>query len=488
MSTPARREDPGAESGAPGRRVPVGLVSLGCAKNHVDSEIMLGVLDRQGYRLVADLDEAETVIVNTCGFIDEAREESIDAILDAAARKSDGSAPVRQVLVAGCMANRYGQELQAEIPEIDGFVDLDSLRNVGSLVRLGGAPAGEPSASHLVFDHRDSRLLTTSGYAYLKVAEGCNNPCTFCAIPVWRGRLRSRTADSLVAEARELVARGARELVLVAQDTTRYGEDLGYGRHGLTRLVEALLADTDAEWIRFLYAYPTTLDDGLLTLMAAEPRVASYLDMPLQHSDRRLLRAMRRGGTADRYRRILERARELDPEVSLRTTFIVGFPGEDEAAFEDLLEFVSEVRFDHLGAFVYSRESDTPSAALPGQVPRRVAEERKERLLELQRTIALERRRRLVGRTLPMLVEGRCEETDHLLCARHQGMAPEVDGRVLINDIVAGQAGTDRDALSVTDVPAGRIVRVEVTDAFADDLVGRIVGLERVPAAEEANP
>ncbi len=469
-------------SSGSGNRAAVGLVSLGCAKNHVDSEIMLGVLDRQGYRLVADPDEAETVIVNTCGFIEDARQESIDAILDAAARKSDGRAPVRQLLVAGCMANRYGQELQAEIPEIDGFVDLDSLRQVGRLVQLGGAPAAAPSASHLVFDHRDSRLLTTSGYAYLKVAEGCNNPCTFCAIPVWRGRLRSRAMDSLVAEARDLVARGAQELVLVAQDTTRYGEDLGYGRHGLARLVEALLAGTEAEWIRFLYAYPTTLDDALLELMAAEPRVASYLDMPLQHSSRRILRAMRRGGTADRYRRIFERARELDPEVSLRTTFIVGFPGEDEAAFEDLLDFVTEVRFDHLGAFVYSRESDTPSAALPGQVPRQLAEERRERLLDVQRSIALERRRRLVGRTLPMLVEGPCEETEHLLSARHQGMAPEVDGRVLINDIVGGAAGADGDAPSLTDVAVGRIAEVEVTDAFADDLVGRIAGPGRVPA------
>lgn len=471
MSTPGRRTDPVDASAGPERgaaveaATSVGLVSLGCAKNHVDSEIMLGVLDRRGYRLVADPAEAETVIVNTCGFIEEAREESIDAILEAAARKADGDAAVRQVLVAGCMANRYGQELQAEIPEIDGFVDLDSLREVGSLVRLGGAAAAAPSASHLVFDHRDSRLLTTSGYAYLKVAEGCNNPCTFCAIPVWRGRLRSRTTASLVAEARDLVARGARELVLVAQDTTRYGEDLGYGRHGLLRLVEALLAETDAEWIRFLYAYPTTLDDALLELMATEERVASYLDMPLQHSNRQMLRAMRRGGTADRYRRIFERARELDPEVSLRTTFIVGFPGEDEAAFQDLLDFVSEVRFDHLGAFAYSRESDTPSAALPGQAPRRVAEERKERLLDLQRPIALARRRRLVGRTLPMLIEGPCEETEHLLCARHQGMAPDVDGRVLINDIVGEAVG---------DVVAGRIVQVEVTDAFADDLVGRV--------------
>ena len=477
----------GRPAGGAGHRV--GLVSLGCAKNHVDSEVMLGVLDGQGYELVADPGRADTVIVNTCGFIDEAREESIDAILEAAARKADASGPVRQVLVAGCMANRYGRELAAEIPEIDGFVDLDSLRQVGDLVRLGGAPATEPAASHLVFDHRDSRLLTTGGYAYLKVAEGCNNPCTFCAIPVWRGRLRSRSIESLVLEARGLVERGARELVLVAQDTTRYGEDLGYGRHGLLRLVEALLARTEAEWIRFLYAYPTTLDRSLLELMASEPRVASYLDMPLQHSDRQVLRSMRRGGSADRYRRIFERARELDPEISLRTTFIVGFPGEDEAAFERLLEFVAEVRFDHLGAFLYSRETDTPSAALPDQVPRRVAGERQARLLDLQRDIALERRTRLVGRTLPMLVEGPCEETEHLLQARHQGMAPEVDGRVLINDVAGLPDDPAGRVPGVGDLrfAAGRILDVEVTDAFADDSVGRIVGVGAAASTGEAS-
>ncbi len=477
MSIPARRVEAGPPADAAAHRV--GLVSLGCAKNHVDSELMLGVLDRQGFELVADLDRADTVIVNTCGFIEEAREESIDVILDAAARKADARGPVRQVLVAGCMASRYGRELAAEIPEIDGFVDLDSLRQVGDLVRLGGAPAARPAASHLVFDHRDSRLVTTRGYAYLKVAEGCNNPCTFCAIPVWRGRLRSRPVDSLVLEARDLVERGARELVLVAQDTTRYGEDLGYGRHGLLRLIEALLARTEADWIRFLYAYPTTLDESLLRLMASETRVASYLDMPLQHCDRELLRAMRRGGSADRYRRIFERARELDPEISLRTTFIVGFPGEDDAAFGRLLEFVSEVRFDHLGAFVYSPEADTPSASAPDRPPRRTAEERGERLLELQRGIALERRSRLVGRTLPMLVEGPCEETDHLLQARHQGLAPEVDGRVLINDV----AGDRPPRLALA---AGRMVDVEITEAFADDSVGRIVGFAAASASGPA--
>jgi ribosomal protein S12 methylthiotransferase len=436
----------------------VGMISLGCAKNRVDSEIMLGELQRQGYEIVQDVDDADTVIVNTCGFIDEAKEESIDAILEVAATKQTRA---KKLLVAGCMVNRFGKELEREIPEIDGFVDLDQLREVPRLVQIGGSRAPLPKPSHLVFDHTAPRLLTTRGHAYLKVAEGCDNPCTFCAIPKWRGRFRSRSVESLVAEARDLEAAGIGELCLIAQDTTRYGEDLGERRDGLTQLVDALLEATAIPWIRFLYAYPTTLDRGLLARMGEHERFCSYLDMPLQHTHPEMLRAMRRGGTAKRYRSILDDARELAPDVFLRTTFIVGFPGETEAHFEHLLDFVRDVRFDHLGAFVYSPEPGTPGAELPARVPRQVATERRERLLEVQREIALERRRRLVGRTLRALVEGPCEETEHLLQARHHGMAPEIDGRLLVNDGIA---------------PAGRFVDVEITDAFADDLVGRIVG------------
>ncbi len=437
----------------------VGLISLGCAKNQVDSEIMLGELDRQGHRIVTDTADADTVIVNTCGFIDEAKEESIEAILEIAERKARGD--VSKLLVAGCMVNRFGQELEAEIPEIDGFVSLDQLRQVGELVQLGGEQAPAPGPSHVVFDHTAPRLLTTRGYGYLKVAEGCNNPCTFCAIPKWRGRFRSRTVESLVIEARELEAQGAQELCLVAQDTTRYGEDLDYGRHGLTRLVEALLQGTDIPWIRFLYAYPTTLDEELLRLMGTEERFVSYLDMSLQHSHPEMLKAMRRGGRAERYLRLLETARELAPDVFLRTTFIVGFPGEKDEHFRHLTSFVEQARFDHLGAFVYSPEDGTPGAELGGRVPRGKAQRRREELLEIQRPIATERRRALVGRELEVLVEGACEETEHLLQGRHHGMAPETDGRLLINDGFA---------------PAGSFARVEITDAYADDLVGRIVG------------
>ena len=354
----------------------VGLISLGCAKNRVDSEILLGELARRGHTITPDMEGAGTVIVNTCAFIDDAKRESIEAILEVAARKGKG---VGKLLVAGCMVNRFGEELQRDIPEIDGFISLDSLLEVDSIVSLGGA-APPPSPSHMVFDHTAPRMLTTRGYAYLKVAEGCNNPCTFCAIPLWRGRFRSRTIDSLVNEARQLEAQGIGELCLIAQDTTRYGEDLDYGKHGLTRLAEALLQATSFKWIRFLYAYPTTLDEALLKLMGREERLVSYVDMPLQHSHPEMLKAMRRGGSPERYTRLLERARELAPDIFLRTTFIVGFPGETDEDFERTMRLVDDVRFDGAFSFLYSPRPGTPAAELPDQVPRDVAQARLERL------------------------------------------------------------------------------------------------------------
>ncbi len=456
-----------SDNTAPLNRPRVGMISLGCPKNLVDSEVMLGELARRGYEVVSDLEQAGTVIVNTCAFIEEAQQESIDTILEVVGRKGHG---VDKVLVAGCMVNRFGQDLAREIPEIDGFVGLDQLREVGQLVQLGGGPP-LPAPSHMVFDHTDPRLVTTRGYAYLKVAEGCNNPCTFCAIPIWRGRFRSRTIESLVAEARNLAAQGVQELCLIAQDTTRYGEDLNLGRHGLVRLVEALLRGTDIPWIRFLYAYPTTLDEDLLRLMGSEERFCSYVDMPLQHSHGEVLARMRRGGDAKRYLRLLERARELAPDVFLRSTFIVGFPGETEAHFENLLGFVKEARFDHLGAFAYSPEEGTPSAELPGRVPKQVARRRLRQLLEAQKPIALAQRRRLVGERLRVLVEGVCTESEHLLEGRHHGMAPDIDGRVLIND---GRA------------PAATFAEVVITEVYPNDVVGHIVGPVGAPGVEVA--
>jgi ribosomal protein S12 methylthiotransferase len=446
----------------------VGMISLGCPKNRVDSEIMLGELRKRGHSIVNDIGDAETVIVNTCGFIEEAKQESIDTILEVAAAKQSG---VKQVLVAGCMANRDALDLAREIPEIDGFIGLDDLRDVNQLVQLGGAEPQPPSPSHVVFDHQAQRLLTTRGYAYLKVAEGCDNPCTFCAIPLWRGRFRSRTIASLVEEAQNLEREGARELCLIAQDTTRYGEDIGLGRHGLLRLVEELLASTSFPWIRFLYAYPTTLDRRLLELMGTEERFVSYVDMPLQHSHRDILRAMRRGGSGKTYLDLLGTIRELVPDVFLRSTFIVGFPGEEEEHFQHLLEFVDRARLDHLGAFAYSPEDETPAAGMSGRVPRSLTRSRYDQILERQRPISLESRERMVGRRLQVLIEGPCEETEHLLEGRHYGMAPEIDGRLLIND---GSA------------PAGEMVEVEITEAFPDDLVGRIVGPHSVAGIQVA--
>lgn len=441
----------------PSRRV--GLISLGCPKNRVDSEIMLGELGRGGFEIV-DADDADTVIINTCGFIDEAKEESIEAILEVARRKSDGEG-VKKLLVAGCMVNKHGQELRQEIPEIDGFISLDQLREVSRLVQVGGAEAPLPGPSHVVFDHTAPRMLTTRGYGYLKVAEGCNNPCTFCAIPKWRGAFRSRSIDSLVEEAHSLEAAGISELCLVAQDTTRYGEDLGYGKHGLLRLVESLLERTSIPWIRFLYAYPTTLDHDLLRLMGSEKRFCSYVDMPLQHSHPEMLKAMRRGGNPERYLRQLEEARTLAPDIFLRTTFIVGFPGETEEHFRHLRDFVEKAQFDHLGVFVYSPEDGTPGAELGGRVPKTKAKRRYEELLAVQKPISLARRQALVGTRMQVLVEGVCEETEHLLQARHHGMAPDIDGRILINDGYA---------------PAGSLAEVVISEAYADDLVAHIVG------------
>jgi ribosomal protein S12 methylthiotransferase len=438
----------------------VGLVSLGCPKNRVDSEVMLGRLAADGHRPIEDLEQADAIIVNTCGFIEDARQESIDTILEISTLKTG---KLKKLIVAGCMVNRYATELQHEIPEIDGFVALDELREVTDLVALGTRGAlPQGVASQRLFDHRDPRTLTTPGYAYLKVAEGCNNPCTFCAIPAWRGRFRSRPIESLVAEARQLEARGIRELCLIAQDTTRYGEDLGLGRHGLVRLVEALLRQTSVPWIRFLYAYPTTLDDDLLCLMSQEERFCSYLDIPLQHSHADILTAMRRGGSARRYMQILDNARRQVADISLRSTFIVGFPGETEAHFEHLLRFVSEARFDHLGAFAYSPEAGTPGAELDQRVAPGIAEERRERLLAAQEPIALAARRALVGSRLEVLVEGVCDETEHLLQGRHRGMAPEIDGRLLLAD---GHAA------------AGELAQVDIVEAYADDLVGHIVSV-----------
>ena len=440
------------------RPVRVGMISLGCAKNLVDGEMMLGYLERAGIELTSDATRADVVLVNTCGFITDAKRESIESILEVAQAKQNGAQ--RRLVVTGCMAQAYAEELRREIPEIDAFVGLDELERITEAVR-GDLDAHIPDqrGALKLYDHRNPRVLSTGSYAYLKVAEGCDNPCSFCHIPAMRGSFRSRPIDDLVDEARELEQRGVSEIVLIAQDTTRYGEDLGL-TNGLRSLVGALLRSTEIPWIRFLYAYPATLDEGLFELMAAERRFLPYLDIPLQHASRSVLKAMRRGGDARAYRAMIERARAIVPDLTLRTTFIVGFPGEGEEEFAELLDFVREVRFDHLGAFTYSWQEENPGADLGDPVAEQVKEERRRILMEAQQEIALEVNHRLVGRTLPALVSGPLPEMELLLEARLARQAPEIDGRLLVNDGTA---------------TAGSLVEVEITDAHPYDLVGRIV-------------
>ncbi len=442
------------------RPVRVGMVCLGCAKNLVDSEIMLGFLREQGLELTHDPEQAEVIIVNTCGFVEEAKQESIDTILELAQLKESGS--LKRLVVAGCMAQRYARELAAEIPEIDAFVGLDELDQVVAAVvgqrRRDELP--DQRASMRLYDHRAPRLVTTGGvYAYLKVAEGCNNPCSFCHIPRMRGLFRSRTLASLVAEAQALEKRGVRELVLIAQDTTRYGEDLGLGREGLRRLLQELLEHTAIPWIRFLYAYPSTLDEGIFRLMASEPRLVPYLDIPLQHASRRVLKLMRRGGDGTSFRRLIERAREEVPGLAVRTSLIVGFPGEGEEEFAELCRFVEEVGFDHLGAFAYSFQEENPGAALGDPVPLKVKQARREKLLALQQRLSRRRLRALVGEARLVLVDGPSAEHPWVMTGRLATQAPEVDGVVF---------------LSGAEVKPGDFVLARITRSTDYDLVAEV--------------
>jgi len=441
----------------------VGVVSLGCPKNLVDTEVMLGHLARAGHEIVPD-SRARVVLVNTCGFIDRAKEESVEAILEQVERKKRGE--VDRVVVAGCMVQKYGRELAEEIPEVDAFVGLDELEMAPAAV--AGLPSlprftEKPLATRL-YDEAAPRLLSRRrGYAYLKVGEGCDNPCTFCTIPQMRGRQRSRTVESLLVEAKSLEAQGISELVLISQDTTRYGEDLGLKRKGLAALVERLLSQTDFPWIRFLYAYPKTLDDSVLELMARDPRFLPYVDIPLQHVSRGILSKMRRGGDAASYLSLIERMRGTVPGIAVRTTFIVGFPGEGEAEFRELCEFVRAAEFDNLGAFTYSPEPASASEPLGDPVPPQEKERRRDFLLSLQQPIARRKNRALRGSVVEAIVEGPCGETEHLLEGRVRSQAPEIDGRLLIND-TGGR-----------EVHAGAIVRVRISETHDYDLVGGIV-------------
>ena len=440
------------------------MISLGCPKNTVDAEIMLGQLQSESeVTLTNDLGDADVVIVNTCGFIDAAKQESVDTILEIADRKGKG---VQRLIVAGCMVQKYRSELQESIPEIDAFVGLDNLEKITDAVfpdrfRDDAAPVKRKMSARLYEDL--PRILTQGkSHAYLKVSEGCSNPCTFCAIPQMRGKFRSRTLDSLVREARQLESSGVRELCLVAQDTTRYGQDLGI-QNGLTALVRRLLDETGYQWIRFLYAYPGSIDWTLFELMGKEKRFVSYCDIPLQHISANVLQRMRRPGSPAEYREMVSRMRDLVPDLSLRTTFIVGHPGETPADFGELYDFVAWAEFDQMGAFCYSPEDGTPAGRMADLPSRKTAERRRDKLMTLQQEISLKRNRMRVGGVHDAIITGVCSETEHLLEGRLISQAPEIDGRLLIND---GQH-------LVQSFPA--FARVSVTDAHPYDVVGGIV-------------
>jgi ribosomal protein S12 methylthiotransferase len=453
--------DPPRDSTAKAPRV--GIVSLGCAKNLVDTEVMLGHLDRAGCELSADPDDADVLLVNTCGFIEAAREESIRTILEAAEHKKSGR--VRRLIVAGCMVQRYPDELQDSLPEVDAFIGLDQLDRVVGEVRPDGgestllsiAPSRGPS--RYLYDDRTARRLATPPWtAYVKIAEGCDHTCSFCAIPAFRGAFRSRDLDSVADEARTLARGGVREINLIAQDSSHYGRDRGEA-DGLPKLLEALDAIEELRWIRLHYLYPNTVTEQLIAAMARLPKVVKYVDLPLQHAHPEALARRRRGASAATHLRFLERFDGAMPEVAKRTTFIVGFPGETEQEFQALLDFVRAARFDHVGVFTYSHEEDTPSGAMSDDVPADVKDERRARLLELQQGIAFERNRGLIGRTVEVLMEGAHAETPHLLVGRMSTQALDVDGQVLVNDGVADP---------------GTFVPVELTEAAGYDLVGRI--------------
>jgi ribosomal protein S12 methylthiotransferase len=437
----------------------VGLVQLGCAKNQVDGEEMLGALAGEGdVRFVADKGDADVLIINTCGFINSAKEESVNAILDAVRRKQRGQ--VSKVIVTGCLAQRYGSELAKEIPEVDAFLGIESAPKVGNVV-FGARPA-RPNLVTAVEDRYPLipqtrlRATATPWTAYLKVSEGCDHTCTFCAIPGIRGKHRSKPIERLVTEAEQLAASGAIELNLVAQDTTAYGMDL-YGRLALPELLEALAAVQGIRWLRLLYCYPTMVRQPLLDALTNLPQVIPYIDMPLQHGDDAMLKAMKRGGSVEQYKRLFGRMRDALPDLALRTTFLVGFPGETDAQFENLLAFVEEMRFDRVGVFTYSAEENTPAFDLPDAVPARVMRERKDRLMAAQQPISLARNRAWVGRDLELLVES---QNGSSAIGRSFRDAPEIDGEVTILDC---------------DTCPGTLMTVRVTDAQPYDLTATAI-------------
>ena len=453
----------------------IGFISLGCPKNLVDGEVMLGLAERAGHEITASADDADVIVVNTCAFIDAAKQESIDAILEAAARKTDGRC--RRLVVTGCLSERYREDLRAQIPEIDAMLGTGEVPAIVDAIGAGEAGSAavpitfvRPSASPeppvpalptYLYDAETPRRLTTPRhYAYIKVAEGCDYACSFCIIPTLRGHYRSRPAPSIVREAEALVAGGARELLLVSQDTTFYGVDRG-ARGALARLLRDLNRIDRLTWIRLLYLYPTTIGDDVLEAMAECAKVCRYVDLPLQHASDAVLARMKRPGTRAGYERLLARIRGRVPGVALRTTFIVGFPGETPEDFDELLSFVRSTRFDHVGAFTYSHEEGTSAHALTDDVPAATKRARQARLMRAQQKIAAATQAARVGTRVRLLVDGPSAEHDLVLRGRLEGQAPDIDPVVYLSECDPGE------------LPAGTFLEAEIIGSRGYDLIAR---------------
>ena len=471
----------------------VGFVSLGCPKNLVDSEVMMGILTRAGYELTPRAGEADVLVVNTCSFIAPAQQESVQSILEMAEYKKFGRA--QKLIVAGCLVERYRDDIRRQIPEVDAVIGTGEVEKI--LAACHGesrnradanvSTAAQESPSYLYHDATPRVLATPRHSAYIKINEGCDHPCTFCVIPQLRGKFRSRRFESVVREAENLGAAGVREISLIGQDTTFYGEDLGI-RDGLPLLLERLAQIEDLHWIRFLYCYPNRITPKLLDTIAAHPRLAKYLDIPLQHASRAVLARMKRGSKADAFLKMLERIRKAIPGVSIRTSFIVGFPGETDADFNELCQFVKAAEFDWMGVFAYSDEDAAKSFALEDKVNSATIDARQKALMTLQKSISKRKLRRMVREKISVLLEGPSKETEFVWEARHEGMAPEIDGKIYATDF----AGIN----DTSELPApGTLATLEVTDSKDYDLIGRVVSFEKphpdlskINIAAAANP
>jgi ribosomal protein S12 methylthiotransferase len=457
----------------------VGFVSLGCPKNLVDSEVMMGILARAGYELTPRAGEADVLVVNTCSFIEPAQKESVDSILEMAEYKKFGKA--QKLIVAGCMVERYRNDIREQIPEVDAVIGTGEVEKILEAIE-GQLRPDDPHAADLpdyLYNDATPRILATARHtAYIKINEGCDHPCTFCVIPQLRGKFRSRRFESVVREAENLAASGVREISLIGQDTTYYGEDLGI-RDGLATLLERLAQVEDLNWVRFLYCYPNRITPKLLDTITAHPRLAKYLDVPLQHASRNVLARMKRGANGDAFLKMLEKARKAIPGVSIRTSFIVGFPGETENDFNELCDFVRAANFDWMGVFSYSDEDTSKSFALDGKVDAKTITRRRDTLMSIQKKISAANLRKKVGQTLHVMLEGPSKDTDLIWEARLEGMAPEIDGKVYVTEF----AGVNDAA----DLPApGTMATIEITGSKHYDLIGRVTEFEKPIANADA--